>query len=242
MHHIDQIYARALKNIPDFRFDNETARVFDNMIRRSVPGYATLVHHTTLLACRYLQPDTKIYDLGCSLGTLSLAILETSNSPKINLIAVDSSPAFIETMQADPRVQSYPELNIVCADIRNLEIHDASVIVCNFTLQFIPPEDRDVLLTKIRTGLLPGGVFILSEKITADSPVEETLMQDLFYDFKLANGYSSLEIEQKKIALQPIMRPDSISGLQQRLKNAEFTTTQTWFRCLNFISLMATVP
>ena len=40
---------------------------------------------------------------------------------------------------------------------------NASVIVMNYTLQFVPPEDRDALLARIAGGMTEGGVFILSE-------------------------------------------------------------------------------
>ena len=50
-------------------------------------------------------------------------------------------------------------------DIRDCPVEKASVVILNFTLQFIAPGDRDRLLRAIYRGMTDGGVLILSEKI-----------------------------------------------------------------------------
>ena len=44
------------------------ARVFPDMIRRSVPGYSNVIAGTGLIAGDYVQPGSNCYDLGCSVG------------------------------------------------------------------------------------------------------------------------------------------------------------------------------
>lgn len=71
-----------------------------------------------------------------------------------------------------------------CADIRDVKIENASIVVLNFTLQFLPVEDREKILAKIYTGLLPGGALIISEKLAFDDSRQHELQIDLHHEFK----------------------------------------------------------
>ncbi|MDZ7902090.1 MAG: hypothetical protein U5L01_05925 [Rheinheimera sp.] len=130
-------------------------------------------------------------------------------------------------------------LDVRLADIREVSIENAAVVVSNFTLQFLPKQDRDALVSKIYHGLKPGGIFILSEKIVVDEPHTHELLIDLHHDFKRANGYSELEISQKRTALENVMRPDTIVEHRQRFADAGFELSTLWFQCFNFCSMVA---
>jgi tRNA (cmo5U34)-methyltransferase len=130
-------------------------------------------------------------------------------------------------------------VEVIEADIRSAEIKDASVVVLNFTLQFLSPNDRYALIERIYAGLRPGGILIVSEKfIFSDSDAHELLI-DLHHDFKRANGYSELEISQKRSAIENVMQPDSISAHKQRFKQIGFSSYEVWFQCFNFGSMFA---
>ena len=113
------------------------------------------------------------------------------------------------------------------------------MVVLNFTLQFITPEQRTELINRIAKNLVPGGLLVLSEKVTDQDNVCKELLIDLHHDFKRANGYSELEIAQKRTALENVMRPDSLSCHQERLTNAGFSHIAPWFQCFNFLSIVA---
>ena len=70
----DRLFETTITEPGEFVFDERVVRVFPDMINRSVPGYATVVSMTAMLARRYAQPNTRIYDLGCSLGAVTLAM------------------------------------------------------------------------------------------------------------------------------------------------------------------------
>ena len=113
------------------------------------------------------------------------------------------------------------------------------MVILNFTLQFLPPQDRVALLEKIYQGLKPNGVLVLSEKFRfADEQIDELLI-DLHHQFKRANGYSELEVSQKRTALENVMRTDSIDTHKTRLKNVGFAHVELWFQCFNFGSIIA---
>ncbi|MDG5467178.1 carboxy-S-adenosyl-L-methionine synthase CmoA [Deltaproteobacteria bacterium IMCC39524] len=237
----DEIYASPLNEIIDFDFDEKVADVFPDMIQRSVPGYGTMISTIGILAAKYAQPNSRCYDLGCSLGAVSLSMRLRINQPDCKIIAVDNSEAMVERgveLLASDNSSKVP-VEMVCADIKDIAIEDASVVVLNFTLQFIPLDQRLALITRIYQGLKPGGVLILSEKMAFDDQVKQDFHTEAHHDFKRANGYSDLEISQKRTALERVMIPESFTCHKQRLQEAGFPMSEVWFQCFNFASMIA---
>lgn len=225
----------------DFVFDDKVASVFSDMINRSVPGYATILSMIGVLAARFCAPGTRIYDLGCSLGGASLAMAHQIAHKNYELLAIDNSPAMtsrLESQLTSPLSGDLP-ITVSCADICDIEINNASVVVLNFTLQFIAPEKRDALVKKIANGLRPGGILILSEKIRFPAEPLNDLFIDLYHEFKQAQGYSALEVAQKRAALENVLIPETIDAHKQRLHNAGFSSCDVWFQCFNFCSMVA---
>lgn len=236
----DNIYALPHEKVNDFAFDEAVARVFPDMIKRSVPGYTTIIPMIGLITEQYAQDQSYCYDLGCSLGASTLAMRHGLKNKKCELVAVDNSPSMLE------RCNHYIELDNdttpvtqLCADIRDLEFEPCSVVTLNFTLQFLPPKDRSSLLEKIQQALLPGGVLILSEKICFDEPSEQSHLEELHWLFKKANGYSDLEVSQKRSALEQVLLPDTLDEHKTRLSHTGFGAIHLWYQCFNFMSLLA---
>ena len=165
--HQENLFAHPLGTVPSFVFDKAVVDVFPDMIRRSVPGYETILAHCGELASRYVQSGSHCYDLGCSLGASTLAMrsrIEDHHNTKI--IAVDNSAAMLNkcaTMLAS--VPSTISTELLNQDICDTKIENASMVVMNFTLQFIPMPQRVPLLEKIYAGLNPGGCLVISEKL-----------------------------------------------------------------------------
>ena len=236
----DQIYSESLANIADFRFDSQVVDVFSDMIERSVPGYRSIITMIETLTEHYAQPGSNLYDLGCSLGAATLSMARGVNVKDCNIIAVDNSAAMVE------RCRTAVECAHTCAgvrvferDILTTEITNASVVVLNFTLQFVPPEDRARILGKIADGMRPGGVLILSEKVVFKDDHLNGLLVDIHHDFKRAHGYSDLEISQKRNALENVLIPETIATHRERMLKAGFTSVDVWFQCFNFMSMLA---
>lgn len=236
----DLIYSKPQAKVADFRFDAQVVEVFPDMIKRSVPGYSTIIETIGHLSQRYAQDNTNIYDLGCSLGAASLAMRQHIMAEHCKIIAIDNSKDMVDRCQM--HVNAF-KANTPCTvkqgDILQEDMHNASVIVLNFTLQFIEPELRQLLIDKISTALVPGGILILSEKIYDQDQVCKEVLNDLHHNFKRANGYSDLEIAQKRAAIENVMLPDNLDTHLQRLKNAGFNHATPWFQCFNFFSLIA---
>jgi len=240
----DRLFAQPLAQVPDFVFNEDVVRVFPDMIKRSVPGYPTIVENVGVLAARFAMPGTALYDLGASLGAVTQALRRHVRGEGCRVIAVDNSAAMVERCREylaaqDSIFQELLPVEVLEADILNLAFEPASVVAMNFTLQFIAPPQRLALLTRIRQSLLPGGALILSEKLCFADATAQALLNDLHLDFKRANGYSELEIAQKRSAIDNVMKPDTLETHRQRLLDAGFSTVVPWFQCLNFASLIA---
>jgi len=235
----DTLYSEPLP-AADFAFNDAVAAVFDDMIRRSVPGYGLSLAMTGLIAGRHAQPHSNLYDLGCSLGAATLAMRHAVEGRGCRILGIDNSPAMLARCREilDKDTATCP-VDLICADIADIDIADASVVVLNFTLQFIPAERRRELLARIHAGLREGGVLLLSEKIRfADDRMQEE-MTELHHGFKRAHGYSQLEISQKRAALENVMIPETLDAHLQRLRHAGFSRAFPWFQCFNFTSLIA---
>ena len=236
----DNIFAAPIADLPAFAFDEDVVRVFPDMIKRSVPGYTTIIAMTGLLAGRYATPGSNCYDLGCSLGASTLAMRQHVRGEGCRLIGVDNSEPMLEACRRviDTDCHELP-VDLVLADIEDVPVRNASVVVLNFTLQFIAPEKRLALLQRIQRGLVPGGILVLSEKVLFADPQLNELNIDLHHQFKRANGYSDLEIAQKRSALENVLIPETLEAHKQRLTEVGFTSSDVWFQCFNFASLVA---
>ncbi|MBB1267815.1 carboxy-S-adenosyl-L-methionine synthase CmoA [Shewanella sp. SR44-3] len=236
----DKIYATPAETISDFQFDSRVAGVFNDMIRRSVPGYNQIIATLGDFARRYVTPNSKVYDLGSSLGSATLSIRRQIEGRQCQIIAIDNSESMIARCQENLAAYvSDTQVQLICDDIRNVQISNASMVVLNFTLQFLPPEDRDILIKRIYDGMLPGGILVLSEKVKFADPSIQDLLDEQHLDFKRANGYSELEISQKRSALENVMRTDTLVQHQQRVTDSGFGHFSVWFQCFNFASMVA---
>ena len=236
----DKVYANKKDMIVDFVFDETVANVFPDMIRRSVPGYDAIITHLGLFARQYARPNTNLYDLGCSTGAATLALRRQVQVDGCNIIAVDNAQAMVESCQTNIAKDTSPiPVHVQCADIQDITIENASVIVLNFTLQFIQPYKRRIMLEKIYNGMIDGGVLVLSEKLVFNDSEKQQFVDNMHMAYKKANGYSDLEISQKRTALEKVLIPDTMSTHIQRLEEIGFKQIYPWFRCFNFAALCA---
>ena len=236
----DAIYQTDTGMSGRFVFDEKVVRVFPDMIGRSVPGYEWVVPMTGLIARRYARPGSVLYDLGCSLGASSLAMRSAVNVRPVSMVAVDNSAAMVKAFQE--KLGASPgeiPIEIREADVLDTRVENASVVVLNFTMQFIDPQRRDELIRNIHAGLNEGGVLILSEKIRFAEDADQARQTALHEDFKRAKGYSDLEIAGKRAALENVLRADTEQRHRRRLAAAGFAQVDRWFQCFSFCSYLA---
>jgi len=236
----DRIFEQEIGQAGDFVFDRRVVRVFPDMINRSVPGSSLVVPMIGLLARRYAQEGSTLYDLGCSLGAVALAMSKAVGDKPVRIVAVDNSPDMIARFYEllEKETEGAP-IEVLEQDIRDTVISDASVVVLNFTLQFVELQDRPALLQRIASGLRPGGVLVLSEKLRFEDTREQQCLTDWHHDFKRTQGYSELEIARKRDALENVLRPETEATHRKRLIEAGFSEVYRWYQGFSFASFVA---
>ena len=232
----DRLYAKFNPQLGAFRFDEQVVEVFDDMIERSVPGYRTILAMLSPLAARYATPKSHLYDLGCSLGASSAALLQGIKTPSCKLIAVDNSTAMIEHCKKRlSSIDTDTVIEIVCADLQDLPIEKASMVVLNFTLQFIRPSARAKLLSSIASGMKNGGVLVLSEKIALKT---STCRRKCVNYMRILNDSMAIptwrlvknEVHSNTCSYQKRLKPITIDCVKRVLSKVE-----TCFQSLNFL-------
>jgi tRNA (cmo5U34)-methyltransferase len=239
----DSIY-KADPGTEPFCFNDAVARVFPDMLKRSIPGYAASIEAIGSLAARYVRADTACYDLGCSLGAAATAMRQGIREPGCRIVAVDAAPAMIERcreiIDAERRQDADGcSIQLVLGDVRETDIRNASMVVLNYTLQFLPVAERGALLQKICAGMNDGGLLLLSEKVVDEDPQMEQLLVELHHEHKRRNHYSELEISRKRAALENVLVPETVAAHRERLREAGFARSAVWLRYFNFVSIIA---
>ena len=239
----DTIYREQDPDEP-FRFNEAVARVFPDMLRRSIPGYEASLEAIGSLAARYVRPATHCYDLGCSLGAASIAMRQGIRADGCRIIAIDNAPAMLKRCRqiVSAEQEKDPDgtrIEVVQGNIRDVAFSNASMVVLNYTLQFLPVDQRDEMIAKIFGGLNDGGLLVLSEKVVDPDPEVEKILVSLHHEHKRRNDYSSLEIARKRAALESILIPETVNDHRERLLRTGFGSAAVWLRYFNFVSIIA---
>ncbi len=236
----DEIFAKAKPLVTDFAFDQETAKVFDDMVNRSVPFYEEMQRMTTEIAADFATPGSMLYDLGCSTGTTLLALHEKVH-PDVQFVGIDESQEMLDKARTKfNAISGMRPVDLQQADFhQGLFVQDASVVSMILTLQFIRPLYRHKIVQAIYEGLQPQGTLILIEKVTAEDTLFNRLFIKYYYDYKRRMGYSDLEIAQKREALENVLIPYRIEENMALLKEAGFKNMEVFFRWYNFAGVVA---
>lgn len=222
-----------------FVFNAEVVRVFDDMVSRSVPLYREVVACAAHWAREYYQEGTRIIDVGCSTGTFIELLGQFLKQPA-HLVGIDNSAPMLE--KAREKLQRLPpthELELICSSATDCSFDNSSVVVMNYTLQFLPVNQRRQLLEKIYQGLQPGGLLFLSEKIKSASPQFQETMTRHYEAFKTHNGYARSEIERKKEALENVLVPLTEQQQIAMLQDCGFSQIDCLLKLHNFASFVA---
>ncbi len=236
----DDLFSLPMNRVGDFQFDQQVVQVFPDMIARSVPGYASILSMIEQLASRFVTPGSTVWDLGCSLGAATRLIRRQAPHDCV-IHAVDNSPAMIARLKGllQESQETGCPVELHEADLRSVQIREASFVVLNLTLQFLDPGERSGVIQRVYDGLRPCGALLLSEKLCFDDSNQQALLTDLHHDFKRAHGYSDLEIAQKRTAIENRLIPETLNTHVERLRMCGFSTVAPWFQCFNFASILA---
>jgi len=236
----DKVFRKNLKSVADFKFGKNVAQVFDDMLGRSVPFYNESQRMIAEMCADFAVEGTHVYDLGCSTGTTMLN-LDPVVPPSVKFIGIDNSHDMLAKCRdklkkhnfTRPHELRYADLN------QPISIKNASIVTMILTLQFIRPLYRDKLIESILNGLNDNGALILVEKVLGEDSHFNRLFIKYYYDFKKRNGYSELEISQKREALENVLIPYKLLENREMLLKAGFRYCDVFFKWYNFCGIVA---
>lgn len=236
----DEIFADKQPVVKDFNFGEKTAAVFDDMLNRSVPFYAEMQRMIGELAADFAVDGSNVYDLGCSTCTTFVA-LDPLVKPGVKFIGIDSSPQMLDRGRDKLTKRGITrEYELRCADLNQpIQIENASMVIMNLTLQFVRPLYRHKLISTIASGTRKDGCFILVEKVLSKDSTLNRFFIKYYYAFKQRNGYSELEISQKREALENVLIPYRVEENMELLLANGFSHCELFFKWYNFCGLIA---
>jgi tRNA (cmo5U34)-methyltransferase len=234
----DTLFRSTAARPGDFRFDERTAEVFDDMLRRSIPFYREQQGMIAELGGRFWVPGTDAYDLGCSTGTTLVNLARELPEPA-TVVGYDNSLPMLDRAAAkvaESGLEERIELRFgdLGEDLSRLPLEHASVVTLCWTLQFIPPLRRDSLIRWIYRGLVEDGTLLVTEKILTESSPMNRFFTELYHEFKRRNGYSAGEIARKREALENVLVPYRTEENLEMFRRAGFEIVETFFQWCNF--------
>jgi tRNA (cmo5U34)-methyltransferase len=236
----DEVFKDNLKNVADFNFGEKVASVFDDMLVRSVPFYVEAQRMIAEMAADFAAPGSNVYDLGCSTGT-TLLNLDQNVGADVKFIGIDNSPEMLAKCKAKLAEHHFTRPHeLICADLnQGVNVENASLVLMVLTLQFIRPLNRDKLVRSILSGLNENGALILVEKVLGEDSFFNRTFIKYYYDFKKRNGYSELEIAQKREALENVLIPYKLLENREMLLREGFRYCDVFFKWYNFCGMVA---
>lgn len=239
----DKVFSEEITSIRPFEFNEKVAHVFDDMAERSIPFYKEVQKMVTGLALTFFQEGSSIYDLGSSTATTISLISQGLKDHKIDnyeIHGIDSSAAMCR--EAEVKLKSVSadmkKVHIEEGDLIDCQIKNASVVIMNYTLQFIDPLKREKIISNIYRGLRHNGVLLISDKMLQSNTDTSRIFIEHYYDMKRTNGYSELEISQKREALENVLIPYSVKEEEKLFRNCGFEAVDTFFTWYNFSSFI----
>jgi tRNA (cmo5U34)-methyltransferase len=236
----DQLFSEKRDDVSDFDFGKDTAVVFDDMLNRSVPYYTEMQRMIGEIAADFATEDSRLYDLGCATCN-AFVELDPILPKSVKFIGVDFSQEMLDqARQKIGQAGIKRDHQLVCADLNDeIEIVNASVVIMNLTLQFIRPVRRQRIMTNIAQGMVPGGCLLVVEKVLSkDSKVNRSFIK-YYYGYKERNGYSKMEIAQKREALENILIPYRLEDNYELFLDSGFSFCDVFFKWYNFCGIIA---
>jgi tRNA (cmo5U34)-methyltransferase len=238
----DKLFSTSRDRIADFNFGADTAAVFDDMLERSVPYYREIQRMVGELVGDFVQDGTSIYDMGCSTATTILHVANCIPEGKqARFVGIDSSQDMLDIARRKIELSGIDHpVDLKCADLNDgVSVQGASVVLFLLTLQFVRPLYRERLLRTVQQGMEKGGCLVLVEKVLGEDSTLNRLFIEHYYAMKKRNGYSELEIAQKREALENVLVPYRLQENLTLLEEVGFSATDVFFKWYNFCGIIA---
>lgn len=229
-----------------WQFDNDVTEVFDDMLERSIPQYDIMREAVFAVASSFQQPDTHIVDLGCSRGGAIAPFADKFGAYNRYYLCDVSNPMLeaarerFKGLVSGPMPGTYGIMKVDNFDLRNgYPPVRACITLSVLTMQFTPIEYRQGIMRDIYKHTIPGGAFILVEKVLGATAEIDELMVNIYYDMKRQNGYTEDQIQRKRLSLEGVLVPVTAAWNEELLRLAGFQYVDCFWRWQNFAGWIA---
>ncbi len=223
--------------IGNWKFSGEVVKNFDNHIKKSVPGYDEGHELITKLVPFFVgETGSKIVEIGCSTGKLTKKICKSIDRSDLQFLGIDIETDMINFAKEN---NEYENCSFEVADVKDYDISNSSIISSYYTIQFINPSIRQMIINKIFKSLNWGGAFIFFEKVRGPDARFQDILQTLYTEYKMSQGYNEKEIIGKTLSLKGILEPFSSNANIDMLKRAGFKDINLIFKRLCFEGYLA---
>lgn len=221
-----------------WKFSEDVASVFEDMLERSIPDYDSMRQLLYRMAKNFLTSHSNVLDIGCSTGLSSEYLIKNSGVNNIEYFLIDVSDPMLK--MCSKMYEGYKNVNVNKWDItEGCPVFKCSVIICCLTLQFVPIEYRQKIVSSIYDSLNKGGALFLVEKVIGNSHVIDKTMAQEYYEIKREHSYTEKQIESKRQSLAGTLVPLTYKMNESLLQVAGFTKIDTFWRYLNFCGMIA---
>jgi len=219
-------------------FDGKVADTFVDHIKHSVPLYVEGHDLVCQLSDYFVASTSTVYELGTSTGELLRKVAKhNAHRDGARFIGLDTVAPMVD--KAREHCADTPSISIVEDDARHFEFEPADLIISYYTMQFIPPRDRQQLFDKLYNALNWGGALIMFEKVRAPDARFQDMMVGMYNEFKLSQGFDCEEIIGKTRSLKGVLEPFSTQGNLDLFTRAGFKDVTTVMKYICFEGFIA---
>ena len=216
---------------------------FDEHIDKSIRGYQYLLSDIVSLSRYFVEKETNVYDIGCSTGKLTEAMLKKNQDIEdVHYYGIEVADGFVGDMKSREiklnSDYSWNKIKFLHEDVRDSMISNASLITSVFTLQFMSMRDRLPMIKKVYNGLNEGGAFIFAEKTICENAKFQEMITFNFYDYK-RKFFDTKDIMDKEQTLRNIMKPNTWKQIEKYIYDAGFKDVQPFWRNHMFVGAIA---
>jgi len=220
-----------------WRFDEDIASNFVDHIQRSIPFYNELQDDVVKILNNVLTDNSIVIDIGGATGETISRINENMPQKCIKYFYIDNSSAMLKKAKDNLKDVNY--VTYFSSNIETLQLPKSDAIIMLYTMQFVPFAHRLPTLKKIYDSLKPGGILILSEKVSCKFKNVEMLFCDLLHNIKINNGFTESEIHHKQLQLQNVLMPLSTDEYLTMLQQIGFNEFDIFFKSNSFVGFIA---
>jgi len=218
-------------------FAGSTPKAFDSHVNKSVPLYQEghrLIHGFIDF---FSRPGGTIIDVGCSTGTLLESLARKPVASKVSFIGYDIEADMVR--QARVTCANLDNVTVRQGDAQSIDYADSTAVIMYYTLQFVSKGQRETVLRRAVSGLRAGGALLLFEKTLACDARTQDMVNQLYMDFKRANGFDNNEIYNKTLSLRSVMEPQPSEDTHALLRACGFSSVLTVQKYLAFEGILA---